>query len=301
MDAFIATVMANKAIAAAVAAGLVGLYLVWPKRKTAPPKYSDRVVLQMFERWEKGTASASPGCARAEAFLRLAGVPHDVNKSGKEGPTGRWPYVEHRGKYVSDSSDIVAYAAALSGKPELLDKNIADPQRRAEALLLSRVCEQSLYFSVVRYRWVDNIDALVDAFVLPVPYFAKSLIMRRFIRPEIIKTCDYQGNGARDNDQYRADAVETVQAMIDTLRANGTLTGSGFFAGRATPGEIDCTLYAYLANVQVELAGARPQWPVAALMKKDAALQAYLKRVATAIYPDDPKPGRGSVEKWDPR
>jgi hypothetical protein len=133
--------------------------------KKPAPEFSETLVLHSFPWWGMGP-NPSPACFKAEVFLRLAKIPHTVKFTMDTGDNGRWPYLSHKGKWITDSNNIVDYVT------KEFDVKMEDQLNQANknvGHIIKRASEGATYWSVLRSRWVEGFEELLASFPFPGP------------------------------------------------------------------------------------------------------------------------------------
>jgi glutathione S-transferase len=100
-----------------------------------------------------GLPNASPFCMKLETYLRMAGLPFELDNSGDvmKAPKNKLPYIDDDGTIVADTSFIIEHLKARYGDP--LDAALT-PVERALATAFQRLFEENLYWAVLHSRWV---------------------------------------------------------------------------------------------------------------------------------------------------
>ena len=189
-----------------------------------------------------GLPNASPFCMKVETWLRMAGLPYERVNSGDvlRAPKGKLPVIDDDGTRVADSSFIIDHLKARYGDP--LDAALT-PRQRALAVALQRLFEDSLYWSLLYTRWIDDAGwaltgpAFFGALPAPVRWVLPPLA-RRGMRAEL------RGHG-----MGRHSAAEIHAIGCRDLDAVADLLGEQPFMLGGIPTSIDATAYAFLANV----------------------------------------------------
>lgn len=187
-----------------------------------------------------GLLSLSPFCAKVEAYLRLAEVPHRIRSADpRRAPRGKAPYIEHEGTFVPDSGLILDYLKERFGDP--LDGPL-DAQEHAVGHLVRRTCEESLYWIQVYSRWSEDegfghvraeLARLIPPMLLP--------IAAPLARRKALKQLKFQGTALRTREEVYAHGVADLTALCNLLGEQDFLFGDA-------PSTYDVTLYAFLAN-----------------------------------------------------
>lgn len=227
-----------------------------------------------------GLPNASPFCMKLELYLRMTGLPY-CNRYTLElhrAPKGKLPWIDDDGTAVADSGLIVEYLQRKFGDP--LDGDLT-PLQRAQALAITRLLEEHLYWAVLHDRWIaeDGWELTRAAFFDALPWPLRVVVpfvARRGIRAELRG----QGMGRHTPQQIHALGV----ADIDALAA--LLGEQEYFLG-AQPASVDAVAAAFLANLLMV--------PLETPVKRAAAahpnLAAYCRRMAQRYFPESCSPG----------
>ncbi len=108
----------------------------------------------------------SPFCAKARICLQLKGVPYrrvtltlrTLRDLRQLNPLGKVPVLLDRGRVVADSTAIARHLEAEHPDPPLLP---ADPAARAYCSLIEDWADESLYFVVGAFKWLDPANRAV--------------------------------------------------------------------------------------------------------------------------------------------
>lgn len=215
-----------------------------------------------------GLGDLSPFVMKVMVWLDLKEIDY-VKRPGnpRRSPKGKVPWwADDDGTVVADSSDILRHLSQRYGP---LPGDAACPPDRGNTHLLRRTFEESLYFSLAWSRWSPeaNLPVLFEGFRPLLPPVIGGLLLRRMIRPQVLRACHQQGIGRHSPAQIDARALEDLQAI------SSALGDQPWFAGDQ-PGAIDATAWAFLASIA---------WPDFAsaprdALRGDARLMAYLER-----------------------
>lgn len=221
-----------------------------------------------------GLPNASPFCMKAETYLRMAGLPHQLVNSGDvfKAPKKKLPYIDDGGTRVADSSFIIDHLKARHGDP--LDGGLSEPER-AVATAFQRLFEENLYWAVVYTRWIDDAGwaqtrpAFFAAMPAPLRWVVPALA-RRGLRAELRG----HGMGRHAAAEIHAIACRDLTAVADFLADKPYMLGEA-------PSSLDATAYAFLANLL---------WaPIASPIQQHAlrrpTLEAYCQRMKARYYP----------------
>lgn len=211
--------------------------------------------------------NASPFCFKVETYCRLAEIPYQTRSTLPfRGPRGKLPFITDQSQRIPDSSNILTYLKTVYGDP--LDGQLTAAQS-ATGHLLRRTCEESLYFTIVLSRWIDDRywPETREAFFGMVPPAARHLVAgaaRRGVRKSLIG----QGYG-------RYPLAEVYATGIADLTAIARQLGQHKYAVGDQVTSFDATLYSFLFNiVRVPL-----ETPLKEAALKEASVPGYLERM----------------------
>jgi glutathione S-transferase len=212
---------------------------------------------------------------KVETWLRMAGVAHVIKvfDGRPKSTSGKFPYIERPdGTFLSDSSVIIETLARERGVT--LDDFMTE-QDRVQALLIQRLFEDDLYFTVLYDRWVvDSNWAIVrDAYFGGMPLVVRKLIVP-LIRRKVIAAAHGQGIARFPPGERERRAVADVRA-IDSL-----LGDKPFFLSQ--PSSVDAIAYSFLDNIL--------RAPISGVVKDEVQshprLVAYCDRMRAAYFAD---------------
>lgn len=220
-----------------------------------------------------GLPDVSPFVAKIVLWLTLKGLPYETaGGHPNRAPKGKIPWVEHDGRTVSDSGDILDHLIAHFGG---LPRDAAVPHDRGVGHLIRRTSEEHLYFVALWQRWapLEHVPALAQAFGPIFPAAVRSwvapIVVRRAIRGAVMTGARAQGIGRHSADEVARRGVEDVRALAEVLG------DAPFFAGEAV-GTVDCSAFGMLS------AFVWPSFdsPVRDAILAEPRLVAWLDRVA---------------------
>jgi glutathione S-transferase len=222
-----------------------------------------------------GLPNASPFCMKLETYLRMSALPFEIPPATlrhlRQAPKGKMPYIEDRGRIVTDSSFIIDYLKTSYGDP--LDAWL-DADQRAVALAFQRLLEEHLYWAVVYTRWVEpqGWELTRSGFfgTLPAPL---KWLLPPLARRGITKELRGQGMGRHSREEIMTIGRRDISALADFL------AGKPYFMGEQ-PCSLDASAYAFLANLlwaplDSELKLHASQYP---------QLEAYCQRMRSRYY-----------------
>jgi len=218
--------------------------------------------------------NASPFCMKLELYLRMAGLPYR-NRYTLElhrAPKGKLPWIDDDGTAVADSGLIIDYLKRKFGDP--LDGKLNQLQS-AQALVMTRLFEEHLYWAVLYDRWIGAVgwEMTRQAFFGRLHWPLRVIvpwIARRGVRAEL----HGHGMGRHTQEQIHALGIADVDALAALL---GDQT---YFLGEH-PTSMDAVAAAFLANIlMVPL-----ETPIKAAAARHANLAAYCQRMAQEYFP----------------
>jgi len=219
-----------------------------------------------------GVMNPSPFCMKVEVFLKLAGLPYQVNDHTPPFrlPKGKLPALRDGETLVCDSQAIIEHLQRQYA--DKLPPALRQPERGAD-LALRRLFEEHTYFSALWGRWIDEAAFRVVAptFFGRLPWPLRTLVpalVRRKMRR------DLQGQGLGRHSP--AEIAARAEADLDAAQA---MLGERSFFGGDQPSALDATVYAFLANaLYVDIDS-----PVRRHLQAMAPLVAYCARMAARV------------------
>ena len=174
----------------------------------------------------------SPYADKVRRALHYKGVPYRVRevlpsqgpKLTRISPTGKFPAIEHAGRIIVDSTDIIRYVDETFDDPPLFP---ADPRARAMAHIIEDWADESLYFYDLTMRgWPHNVGWLLDD-VLRYEKAHWSWLFRRLFPRVVAKITRTQGIGRKSHDQVCTEARRHFEAADALAQGGGWLVGEG--------------------------------------------------------------------------
>lgn len=221
-----------------------------------------------------GLPSASPFCMKLETWLRMAGVPYELDNRGAvtESPKGKLPFiVDEDGTVRGDSQQIIEHISARIGDP--LDAELT-PLARAQGTAFQRLFEESLYWVMLHSRWVEP-----DGWALtrPVLFGEMSPLLRWIVAPLVRRGIarDLRGHGIGRHSATEIHAIgcRDISAVTEFLGFKPFMLGDH-------PTSIDATAYAFLAH----LLWVPVHSPVREYARSRRTLEAYCRRMQERFY-----------------
>lgn len=189
-----------------------------------------------------GMPNFSTFCMKVETYLRLVNLPYEVKivANPSKAPKGKLPFITDEDQTVCDSEHILAYLKERYGDP--LGEGLSE-ESRADHLLLKRMIEEHLYFAVVQTRWLreGNSDLVKEAGFSAVPSLMRGIVFK-MVQKSLRKALVGHGIARHTDEEIDAFAVEDIRAL-------GAKLGETAFFGGDSPREIDCTVWAMIANI----------------------------------------------------
>jgi glutathione S-transferase len=220
-----------------------------------------------------GLPNASPFCMKVETYLRMAGLPFELDSGANplKTPKKKLPTIDDGGTLVADSTFIIDHLKARYGDP--LDAALTAPER-AVATAFQRLFEENLYWALVHTRWADDADwpktsaAFFGGMAPPLRWFVPALARRG-----LLSELHGQGMGRHSVAEIHAIGCRDVSAIADFLADKPYMLG-------AQPTSLDATAYAFLAN----LLWAPFDTPIQRHAQARPTLQAYCQRMKARYF-----------------
>ena len=219
-----------------------------------------------------GEPNLSPFCMKLESWLRLTGIPYALAPAGdlSAAPRGKAPWiVEADGAVVADSTLIIEHLKRTRGIDPDADLPAA---HRLVAVALSALLEERLYFALAWSRWIPD-----EAWAVTRPAYFPGLPpqIAESIREETRQALHHQGIGRHT----AAEIVHIATRDIDTLAG---LLGDRPWLFGDRPATLDCTAYAFVANLLVPAFDT----PLRRAAERHPNLRAYAARARGAWFPE---------------
>ncbi len=228
-----------------------------------------------------GLPDISPFCSKLEIYLRMAGWAYQTRQGDpRKAPKAKLPYIEHEGRTVCDSGDIIRYLEARSDHPlgQPLDLGLSTTDS-AVATALQSMIEEHFYYVLAWRRWADPAGWAVYQPVMResiiaagAPRFAAGLVTW-LVRKDVLKAMHSQGTGRHSPDEINAIGVKHITVLADWLGDKPYMLGE-------QPRTLDATVYAFLIGVL----DAPIEGPVKACLQNKANLVAYCARMKARYW-----------------
>jgi glutathione S-transferase len=213
----------------------------------------------------------SPFCLKMETYLRLAGHPFQKKRGDlRKAPKRQLPVIEDDGRIVADSRFIIEYLKEKHGNP--LDGHLS-PAEMANLHAWQRMVEESLYWTIVYSRWIDDAGwkvfaPLVFGF-LPAPL---RMIVPPLVRRRVARTLNGQGTLRHTKEEIYGLGLRDVDALAGLLGDRPYMLGD-------KPTSLDASAAGSLINIL----HAPIESPLKAGTEKHANLVGYADRIRARL------------------
>lgn len=229
----------------------------------------------------------SPFAAKVRRAFYYKGVDFETNNLStsdmgaikKMSPSGKTPVLEHKGRFIVDSTDIIAYLDENWQGGQLIPE---DPVLRAQAHIMEDWADESLYFYDLTMRtWPHNAGLLADDLVLDEPSGWRKALLRRLMPKFIAKQTGPQGIGRKSHEVVCREAAAQFDAIDAIANAQQWLVGDQLSVADISVASM-CTVLERAEEAR-------------ALMEKRPALLNWRERVDAATLPVGTEPGRRAL------
>lgn len=174
----------------------------------------------------------SPFSAKVRRCLYHKGVEFEVVNYGLAGmgkikklnPRAKAPVLEHGGRFIPDSTDIIRHLESVYPEKPLIP---SDDHEFALAHILEDWADESLYFYDLTMRsWPNNAGLLTEDLLLEDRGLAR-LFFRPLIPKLIAKQASGQGIGRKDRAAVCAEVKEHFNALNSIISDQDWLVGDG--------------------------------------------------------------------------
>lgn len=206
---------------------------------------SEIIKLYQFSPLPKLLNPSAP-CMKVEVFLKLAGLPYEVQSENNPGssPSGKLPFIKIGPEVITDSRFIIS---ELSTRYNVdLDAGLSDYERSL-GFVISRTCDDALYWELFRQRWKrdESWGAMKRTFFQELPNVLRPLLPK-LIRRKMLTRLDQHGVGLLTEDQ--------VLVLIEgTLRSISHILSNKQFVLGDQPRLVDASVYPILAGLAYPL------------------------------------------------
>lgn len=230
-------------------------------------------MLTLLSYAQVGGLCPSPFGAKAEALLRMSGLPHAVKPGNPtKAPRGKLPVLIDGATTIPDSSHIQAWLETRHGID--FDGPLSARQK-AVAEAFRRMAEEHLYFAIVHARWIGNPAATREAFFGAVPSAIRPLVYAVVVR-KVARALQGQGIGLHTAEQILEFGRRDLDAIAEAVE------GPFFFGARPT--SLDASLYGVVAGT----ASVPIDTPLRDHIRSEPRLMAYVEAMGAhlASLPD---------------
>lgn len=221
-----------------------------------------------------GLPDPSPFVTKVEVLLKMSGLPYEkVAGDLRKAPKGKLPVIEDGGRIIADSTLIRFHLEREHGID--FNKGVSAGDAAA-AWAFEKLCEDHLYWIVVKQRWLDdaNFERGPSVFFKSIPALVRPVIVS-MIRRQVKRNLHGQGFGRLNEAEGRAVLLRAY-TEIDAY-----LEGRDFLGG-VQPCGSDATVFAFLMSTLVPtLFTGYPTDEV----RKFPVLAAYVARMQARFYP----------------
>jgi len=221
-----------------------------------------------------GVPNLSPFCCKLETWLRIAGIPYELEivTDPRKGPRGKLPFIEDEGVRIADSTIIVDHLKRSRGVDP--DAGLS-PSQRAIALLVQRTLEEHYafvlaYTHLVREEGQRHTQARFDA----VPAIVRPLVSR-IVQGKVEKILWFQG-------LTRNSHEEIVEAALRDWRAVLAMMGDGPFYFGAMPSSVDAVVFGALASSIL----TPIETPIRDYLRSQPGVVDYAERMRARFFPE---------------
>ena len=221
-----------------------------------------------------GLPDPSPFCMKADVLLKMSGLPYKLDHSGfMKAPKGKQPYIDDGGQKIADSTFIRWH---LEGRHRIDFDPRLTPEQKATAWAFEKLCEDQLYWGIVRNRWVNygNFEKGPVRFFDAVPAFIRPFVIAKS-RRDVHNALHGQGLGRHSVEDTERIVIHGVKALSDFLGSKPFLMGDH-------PCGADAMAFSLLCG----LLCPRFEGPLLDATKARANLVAYRDRGMARWYPD---------------
>ena len=189
-----------------------------------------------------GMYDPSPFVLKVAAFLRLANIDYRYNGNVNhvfKAPKKKLPFINDNGTIVCDSTFIISH---LKNRYASNFDSHLSAEQQAAATLINKSLDESFYWCLVYFRWVDhNSWPTVKNALFGRQPFPLSTIVPLIARRGVTKQVYQQGTGRHNKEEVLSIARQTLDAL-------SVMIGKNRFCLGDQPSSLDATVYAFLAE-----------------------------------------------------
>ena len=224
-----------------------------------------------------GLPDPSPFVTKALVFLKMSGLPFEINAAGgaglKTAPKGKLPYINDNGTIVADSTFIRFHLEQKHGID--FDRGLTGEQR-AVGWAFEKMCEEHLYWAIVDSRWMveANFNKGPRHFFDSAPALVRPLVVA-MVHRSTKRTMHGQGMGRHSRSEIETLAARDLDAIADILGDKAFLFG-------AEPHAADASVFASVSSALCPLF----ETPIRTRAESHANLVAYRDRGMARWFPE---------------
>jgi glutathione S-transferase len=197
-------------------------------------------VIVCAQHQEKPFPAGSPSVCKLLSFLKANAVEHSVQfvTNFNDSPNKKIPFVHYRGEIIADSHFIIQRL--------IKDGTVQDPDswldehQKAATMLTRTAIESTLYWGIVKERWIDQWPSLKKLYFSSLPWFL-------FFLPRVIQKTVVSSLYTVGTTRYTLEQHE--QIMVDLFQSLDTQMGDGNYFHGNRISYIDFCLFGHLANI----------------------------------------------------
>lgn len=186
--------------------------------------------------------SASPFCVKLETYLRMTGIPFEINyiQDPRKGPKGKLPFIELGQEQIGDSSLVIE--RLKHEYDDVLDAHLSKEQH-AISLAFQRLIEEHLYWVIAYSRWVpkENWKKTKATYFSGMPPIIRKIVPE-MIRKNVVKNIHEQGVGRHTVTEIYEMGCEDITAVSELLGEN-----TYFFNNKLS--SLDAIVYAFVTGI----------------------------------------------------
>lgn len=220
-----------------------------------------------------GLPDPSPFVTKAEALLRLSGLPfRTVIGNLRKAPKGKFPIIEDDGVIVADSTLIRLHLESKYGID--FDQHLTNSEKGI-AWCVEKMLEDHLYWALIRFRWVEdsNFNKGPRHFFNAIPALVRPLIIA-MVRRQVRRNLHAQGLGRHSEAEIIQMATRAIDALAAILDDKPYLMGEQSCAA-------DATVFAFTAAILA----AHFETPLRTHAQQHPNLVAYRDRLLQQFHP----------------
>jgi glutathione S-transferase len=216
-----------------------------------------------------GLPDPSPFVVKSQVQLKMAGIPYRFERARpQDGPKGKIPFIQVGAHRLGDSNFIRKHIEEHHGFD--FDNRLSTAER-AEAWILERMIEDHLYFVLLHFRWMDDVNFEAG----PAHFFDGAPEgVREAGRERVREYLHGQGIGRHSHDEIAGLGARSLAALSNVLG------DKPFFMGE-TPSGVDASAFGMLSG----LLTSHFTGEVRRQAERHDNLVAYADRMMASYYP----------------